>query len=206
MKLILVRHGETSWNKERRVQGADSDIELNEIGLEQAARLGAYLKNENVAAIHASPMRRAVATAAVIASHHRLPVEVDHGLREIRVGELEGMHIADLSTTFSKFLMQRWEGRQETKPPDGETIVELQERVWKVVEAVIRRYRGNDGHSGEATVVIVSHFFVILAIILKALDLPPDCLTKFRVDLGGVSVLEFNDRGTRLLTFNDISY
>lgn len=206
MKLILVRHGETSWNKERRVQGGDSDIELNEIGLEQARKLGTYLKNENIIAVYASPMQRAVATAEAIACHHQLPVEVAPGLREIRVGELEGVSISDLSTTFSLFLMQRWKERGAMGSPDGETIVDLQQRVWKVIEGVMRRHEGSDGRKEGSAVVIVSHFFVILATILKAIDLPPDCFTKFRVDLGGVSILEFNRRGTRLLTFNDTSY
>lgn len=206
MKLILIRHGETRWNKERRVQGADSDIELNETGWVQATRLGAYLKSERVIAIHASPMQRAISTAAAIANHHQLPIEVDQALREIRVGDLEGMSISELNTTFSRFLEQRWQERRGAESSDGETIVELQERVWTVVEAAVDTYRGNDGQDGESAVVIVSHFFVILAIILKALDLPPDCFTKFRVDLGGVSVLEFNEHGTRLLTFNDTSY
>jgi broad specificity phosphatase PhoE len=55
-------------------------------------------------------------------------------------------------------------------------------------------------------VVVVSHYFVTLAIILKALNLPLDCFTKFKVDLGGVSILEIQDYGPRLVTFNDTSY
>jgi broad specificity phosphatase PhoE len=206
LRLILVRHGETSWNKERRVQGGDSDIGLNETGFEQARKLGAFLKKENVIAIHASPMQRAIATAEAIAKHHRLPVEVDQELREIGVGELEGMSLPNLGTTFSQFLMQWWQQRGARESPDGETLVELQQRTWKVIEGLVRRHEASHGHNDQIAVVVVSHFFVTLAIILKALDLPPDCFTKFRVDLGGVSILEFNDYGTRLLTFNDTSY
>jgi broad specificity phosphatase PhoE len=209
VKLILVRHGETFWNEEKRVQGADSDIGLNDTGLEQARRLGTFLKNENIVAIVSSPMRRATATAEAIASYHRLPVEVDQGLTEIRVGELEGMSVSNLSTTFSKFLVQWWQDRGAGKSLDGETLVELQQRAWNVVERLLERHRlvGPDpGHDGEPAVVIVSHYFVTLAIILKALDLPVDCFTRFKVDTGGVSILEIRDHGPRLLTFNDISY
>jgi len=106
LKLILVRHGETYWNHERRVQGGDSDIELNDNGLEQARRLAAFLANEPIIAIFSSPLQRAIATAEVIARHHQLPVEVDQGLRELKVGELEGMSVSNLSTTFSQFLLQ----------------------------------------------------------------------------------------------------
>jgi len=206
LKLILVRHGETYWNDERRVQGGDSDIELNDTGLEQARKLAAFLENEPIAAILSSPLQRAIATAEVIASHHQLPVEIDQGLRELKVGELEGMSVSNLSTTFSQFLMQWWQEGGPMKLPNGESLVELQQRAWKAVERLLERHKTNPEHSEGTTVIIVSHYFVTLAIILKALNLPLDCFTKFKVDLGGVSILEFRDYEARLMAFNDTSY
>ena len=206
MKLILVRHGETYWNDERRIQGGDSDIELNDTGLEQVRKLATFLENEPITAILSSPLQRATATAKVIASHHQLPVEIDQGLRELRVGELEGMSVSNLSTTFSQFLMQWWQDRGTMKLPNGESLVELQQRAWKVIESLLERHKTSPEHSEETTVVVVSHYFVTLVIILKALDLPLDFFTKFKLDLGGVSILEFRDYGARLLAFNDTSY
>ena len=206
MKLILVRHGETCWNAERRIQGGDSDIELNDTGLGQAKKLAAFLKNEPVTAILSSPLRRAIDTAKVIADHHQLPVEIDQGLRELKVGELEGMSVSDLSTTFSQFLMKWWQEGCTMKLPNGESLVDLQQRAWKAVERLLERHKTNPEHKEGITVVVVSHYFVTLAIILKALNLPLDYFTKFKVDLGGVSVLEIQDCGPRLLTFNNISY
>jgi broad specificity phosphatase PhoE len=206
LKLILVRHCETYWNEERRVQGGDSDIELNDTGLEQARKLAAFLENEPIAAILSSPLQRAIATAEVIASYHQLPVEIDQGFRELKVGELEGMSISNLGTTFSQFLMQWWQDGGAMKLPNGESLVELQQRAWKAVECLLERHRTSPEHNKDATAVVVSHYFVILAIILKALNLPLDCFTKFKVDLGGVSLLEFRDYGARLVTFNDTSY
>ena len=206
MKLILVRHGETYWNDERRIQGGDSDIELNDTGLEQARKLAAFLENEPITAILSSPLQRAIATAEVIASHHQLPVEIDQGLRELKVGELEGMSVSNLSTTFSQFLMQWWQDGGAVKLPNGESLVELQQRAWKAVERLLERHKTNPEHNEGSTIVVVSHYFVTLAIILKALNLPLDCFTKFKVDLGGVSILEIQDHGTRLLKFNDTSY
>jgi broad specificity phosphatase PhoE len=199
LKLILVRHGETYWNKERRVQGGDSDIELNDTGSEQARKLAAFLENESIIAILSSPMQRTIATAKIIASQHQLPVEIDQGLRELKVGELEGMPVSNLSTTFSQFLMQWWQDRGATKLPNGESLIELQQRAWKVIEGLLEKHK-------DGTVVVVSQYFVILAIIFKALNLPLDCFTKFKVDPGGVSILEFRDFGARLVTFNDTSY
>jgi len=206
LKLILVRHGETHWNEAGLVQGGDSDIELNNTGLEQARKLAAFLKNEPITAILSSPLQRAITTAEVIASHHQLPLEIDQGLRELKVGDLEGMSISNLRTTFSQFLMQQWQDREAIKLPNGESLVELQQRAWKVIEGLLERHKTSPEHSEDTTVVVVSHYFVTLAIILKALNLPLDYFIKFKVDLGGVSILEFRDYGARLVTFNDTSY
>ena len=206
MKLILVRHGETHWNKDGLVQGADSDIELNDTGLEQARRLAAFLKNEPLIAILSSPLRRAVATAEVIASQHQLSVETDQGLKELKVGDLEGTSISNLPTTFSRFLLKWWQDGEAMKLPNGESLVDLQQRVWRVIEGLMERQRTSSDLNREATAVVVSHYFVTLAIILKALDLPLEYFIKFKLDLGGVSILEFRDYGARLVTFNDTSY
>ena len=199
MKLILVRHGETHWNKDGLVQGGDSDIELNETGLEQARRLAAFLESEPITIILSSPLRRAISTAEVIAGYHQLPVEIEQGLRELKVGDLEGIAISNLRTTFSRFLLQWWQDGEAMKLPNGESLVDLQERAWKVIEGLLEKHK-------DGTAVVVSHYFVTLAIILKALNLPLDYFTKFKLDLGGVSILEFRDFGVRLVTFNDTSY
>jgi len=206
LKLILVRHGETYWNKEGLVQGGDSDIELNDTGLEQARKLAAFLESESITTILSSPLQRAIATAEVIASHHQLPVEIDQGLRELKVGDLEGISVSNLRTTFSRFLLQWWQDGEAMKLPNGESLVELQQRAWKVIEDLLERHKTSPEHNKDTTVVVVSHYFVTLAIILKALNLPLDCFTKFKLDLAGVSILEFRDYGARLVTFNDTSY
>ena len=206
MKLILVRHGETHWNKDGLVQGGDSDIELNDTGLEQARKLAAFLKNEPIIAILSSPLRRAVATAEVIASHHHLAVEIDQGLKELRVGDLEGISISDLRTTFSQFLLQWWQDGEAMKLPNGESLVDLQQRAWKVIERLLEKNKASPEYDKDGTAVVVSHYFVTLAVILKALNLPLDYFIKFKLDLGGVSIIEFRDYGARLLTFNDTSY
>ena len=206
MKLILVRHGETYWNKERRVQGGDSDIELNDTGSEQARKLAAFLENEPITAILSSPLQRTIATAKIIASQHQLPVEIDQGLRELKVGDLEGTSISNLRTTFSRFLLQWWQDGEAMKLPNGESLVDLQQRAWNVIERLLERHKTSPEHNQDATAVVVSHYFVTLAIILKALNLPLDYFIKFKLDLGGVSILEFRDYGARLVTFNNTSF
>jgi len=199
LKLILIRHGETYWNKERRIQGGSSDTELSEVGLKQASRLTSFLKGENVSVIVSSPLKRALDTAKAIASQHKITVKIDAGLKEIEVGEMEGLSLSSLSTDFSQYLMRGWQEGGSGRLPGGESFVELQQRSWACVERLLAEHK-------DRTAVVVSHYFVILAIIFKALGLQLDCLPKFRVDTGGVSIIELNERGPRLVLFNDTSY
>lgn len=199
MKLILIRHGETYWNKERRIQGGSSDTELSEVGLKQANLLTSFLKGENLSVIVSSPLKRALDTAKAIASQHKIPIEVDAGLKEIEVGEMEGLSASSLSTGFSQYLMRGWQEGGSGRLPGGESFVELQQRSWACIERLLAVHK-------DRTAVVVSHYFVILAIIFKALGLQLDCLPKFRLDTGGVSIIEFNERGPRLVLFNDTSY
>ena len=89
VQVILVRHGETDWNKARRVQGGNSDTQLNQSGKEQAESLALRLKQEEVQAIYSSPLLRALDTAQAIARHHQVEVQIEPALKELNVGDLE---------------------------------------------------------------------------------------------------------------------
>ena len=95
--------------------------------------------------------------------------------------------------------MRWWQGGGTENLPGGESLVELQERSWAAIERLLTEYKNG-------TVAVISHYFVILVIIFKALSLPLEYFTKLKVDPGGISVLEFEDYGTRLVTLNDTSY
>ena len=104
VKIILVRHGETEWNKVKRIQGSASDTPLNEIGKAQAERVALRLKNEKIQAIYSSPLQRALHTAQAIARYHQLEVNQTPSLKEINVGELEGVFSADMKVRFDEFI------------------------------------------------------------------------------------------------------
>ena len=133
-------------------------------------------------------------------------MEINEGLKELKVGDLEGMSISNLRTTFTRFLLQLWQDGEATKLPNGESFADLQQRAWMVIEGLLEKHKTGPEPNRSTAAVVVSHYFVTLTIILKALNLPLDCLTKFKLDLGGVSTLEFRDYGARLVTFNVTSY
>ncbi len=198
MRLILVRHGETVWNAQFRVQGGKVDTALSEKGQRQIARLAEVLRDEPIDLILSSPLSRAVITAETIGRHHEAPILTDAGLKEVNVGELDGLSTVNMPQTFTELLLDWWKGGCE-RLPGGESFEELQARTWGVVEPYVREREPKN-------VLVVSHYFTTLSIIFKALEFPMNMLVKFRMDPGCISMLEFGKLGPRLSRFNDTSY
>ena len=106
MQLIIIRHGETLWNKEGRVQGI-SDVELSSVGIEQARLLALSLKDHPIRVIHTSPLKRALKTAEVINEFHRKEIHIHNELMEIDPGDFEGVYYKKLVTCEKDFL-NKW--------------------------------------------------------------------------------------------------
>lgn len=194
LRLILVRHGETHWNRERRIQGGLSDTPLSETGKKQAERLARAFAGEKISAVYSSPLQRALDTAQAIVRPHGLEARVVPALREIDVGQLEGMLLTTLGTNLYQLLVRQQEG-DWVNSPGGESLGDLEKRVWAVVENIAAEHRDN--------IILVSHYFVTLTIICRALGMPLTSLERLRVSPGSKSILDF-ERGKPLLTlFND---
>ncbi len=193
-----MRHGETVWNSERRVQGGGVDTELSDDGRRHILLLGKVFRDEPIDLILASPLRRTAVTAEAIARYHQLPVNSRPELKEVNVGEFDGLSTTEMPQTFTELLLDWWKGGTE-RLPGGESFIELQERAWGVVSPYV-------GDGTPENVLVVSHYFTTLSIILKALELPLHMLVKFRMDPGSISTIEFGRFGARLSRFNDTSY
>src|SRR3990172_8873638 len=99
LRLLLLRHGETAWNRERRYQGW-TDTPLSAEGLLQAEAAARELKEHAFAAVYASPLRRARDTAAAIAAPHRLEVETDPAFKDLGFGQWEGLTLDEARAGF----------------------------------------------------------------------------------------------------------
>jgi broad specificity phosphatase PhoE len=196
IKLILVRHGETAWNRERRIQGGSSDVELDELGRKQVERLALALKEVKIDAIYSSPLKRALDTAIAIASHHQLAVQVEPDLREMEVGELEGASITEIGANLSQFLIQWRQGQGLEKLPGGESVADLADRIWAIIQSINAKYQ-------QGAVVVVSHYFAIVATVCVALGWPLTCLERIRVQTGSISIIDLDDRQPRLVSLSD---
>ncbi|MBI4300111.1 MAG: histidine phosphatase family protein [Chloroflexi bacterium] len=195
MKLYLVRHGETTRNREGRTQGRD-DEPLCEEGRAQAELLGQAFKDCKVAAIFSSPLLRAVDTASAIASHHRLDVNVEESLIEIDQGEMDGLTFTEMRSRFGDVLRQWAADSENVRLPGGESMGDVQRRAWAGVQGIRERHT-ND------SVLLVSHNFVILSIICRAIHLEVSNFRRFRLSPTGVSLLDLGEDDGMLLSFND---
>ena len=138
-ELLLVRHGETDWNRDNRFQG-HADPPLNGVGREQAHALAELLADEPFTAVYTSPLRRAAETAEIVAASHGLtPLEVD-ALREVDVGSWQGLTRDDIERQFPD-QFARW---RDHGPgwEDGESYEEMGSRVVAGLLDIAKRHDG----------------------------------------------------------------
>jgi broad specificity phosphatase PhoE len=163
-QIILVRHGQTPWNKDKIFRGS-KDIPLNETGREEARLAGEWLKDETIQAAYCSPLSRARDTGEAIARLHGLQVLDLPGLTDICYGDWEGLPLAEVKVRYAD-LYRQWETTPHTvRFPQGETLDEVKGRALKAVEEVVRRHPGQ-------TVLLAAHRAVnkVLIAALTGLD------------------------------------
>ena len=200
LKVILARHGETEWNKKHLLQGSRSDTPLNQTGMQQAQALAERLKDEQIKAIYSSPLQRAMYTARVIAQNHGLEVIPLPALREIDMGELEGVPSANLKMHFVEFIGQTGADQQPITLTGGESLGDVQRRAWEAIEST-----GTQHSAG--TIVAITHYFVIVALVCQVLHLPLAQSIHLRLNPGTITTftLEGNNN-THLDLFNEKCY
>jgi broad specificity phosphatase PhoE len=195
LKIILVRHGETEWNKIHRLQGGGSDTPLNETGLQQAESVALRLKGEKLQAVYSSPLQRARRTAEAIVRYHQLPVIAVPALKEIEVGKLEGADSLAMKFRWDQLLSSS--DNEDLKINGVELISEVQKRTWDVITEIALKHT-------EGTLAVVSHYVAIMAIVCSVLDLPLAHIVYLRLDSATITVFTLNEDGAaRLELFND---
>jgi broad specificity phosphatase PhoE len=122
LHLILVRHGETEWNVQRRYQG-QFNVPLSSVGRQQAERIAQRLASQKIDAIYASDLERAWETAAIIAAKHNLAVASEPRLRELKFGVLEGLTFDEAQIQYPE-MITAWL-KDFNQPPQGAESVDL---------------------------------------------------------------------------------
>jgi probable phosphoglycerate mutase len=184
MNILLVRHGETTWNREGRYQGR-TDIPLSEHGQAQVQRLGDRLRSVPIAAAIASPLSRAKTTAEAILAGRSLALELDAGLLEISHGGWEGKLASEVERDHAEMfgVWRTAPGRDAAAGPDAETLGDVEARAWPVLETLCARLGADD------TGLIAAHDAVNRVLLCRVLGLPLQQVWKFRQAPATLNVL-----------------
>jgi len=201
-EILLIRHGETDWNSERRLQG-HLDIALNAAGLRQAQALGQALRNEALDAIFSSDLGRAMQTAQAIAAGRGIDVQIEPGLRERCYGAFEGLRHAEIRERYPD-AYALWQARElDGRLPDGarpaETLREFSARAVGTVVglAVAHKLR---------RIALVAHGGVLECICREARGIGWGAPRDFDIRNTSINRLHWNGNALRVLEWGNIAH
>ena len=200
IRIFLVRHGETEWNRIHRFQGR-SDIPLNRKGKEQARALAQALKEKTITAIYSSPLIRSLETARHIKKFHpSSPLFQEEGLLEMDLGKFEGMEAQRWIIEYPEF-RRIWEKNPASMTmPGGESLQEVQSRAVEALDNILQHY------APESTVVICTHNFVIIAILCHAMQISFDRFRECGQETAAMNVLYKDGERFQVTVVNDRSH
>jgi len=199
MNILLVRHGETSWNREGRYQGR-TDVPLSPSGEAQVTALAARLAHLPIARAVSSPLSRARRTAEIILGERGTPLDLDAGLLEISHGAWEGLLSSDVEAAHAEML-GTWRDRPDRDVPAGpgaETLGDVDVRAWPVLERLAARLGPDD------TALVAAHDAVNRVLLCHILGLPLTRVWAFRQAPATLNVLSGPSlRALQLVRLND---
>jgi broad specificity phosphatase PhoE len=194
-RIILVRHGQTPWNKDKIFRGS-RDIPLNDTGREEARLAGEWLKGETIHAAYCSPLSRARDTGEAIARHHGLPVADLPGLTDLKYGDWEGLPLTEVKVKHAD-LYRRWETAPHTvRFPNGETLDEVKVRALDAVAAVVQRHP-------EQTVLLAAHRAVNKVLIAALIGLDNSNFWRIGQDTTAINCFNVVNGTWHIMLLND---
>ena len=197
-RILAVRHGETAWNRDTRIQG-HTDIALNAHGHWQAQQLAQALRDEPIAACYASDLSRAHETAQAVADRHGHKVEMHVGLRERGFGVFEGLTWVELQAAYPADT-EAWRKRlPDFAPPGGESLLQLQARVVATVNELAARHLGEQ-------VLMVAHGGVLDMLYRLATRLDLQAPRSWELTNTAVNRLLWSPEGLSLVGWADTAH
>ncbi len=187
MRIYLVRHGETEWNRRGRIQGWE-DVPLSREGIRQAYELQNKLKDIELHAAYSSDLSRAIQTAEIIVEPHKIPVTPLWYFREAKRGLLNGLTYRQIEEQFPEFLRSFIKDPYRTRPPEGESLEDAEQRVRQGLEIIREKNAGKN-------VLIVSHALinVVIQSVITNTPVTPETYRQMFMQNGEVVVLEWPD-------------
>lgn len=196
MLLYCVRHAESCYNAEGRIQG-QSDVSLSKLGHRQSEAVAAALGGLSIGAVYASPLRRALQTAQPVAAALKLEIQADPRLMEIHAGLFQGKAREELDQLHPQEFARWKSGDPEFTIPGGESRRDLARRGREAFDEI--------GRSGHEQAVVVAHGGLLSAV-LKALLEIPATRHPFAFHNASISRIELADNQVKLLSLNQVDH
>lgn len=192
-RLLLMRHGETAWNQDARIQG-HTDIELNATGHWQAGRLAAAVAEDPPDLLYCSDLKRARSTAEPLAARLRLALQPDPALRERCFGTFEGQRFVDIEARDPESA-RRWRQRDlDFQPIGGESLREFHARAVAAIEALCHRHAGRH-------IAVVSHGGVLDCLYRAATQTALDAPRHWAIHNACINRLRHGEQGFSLVVW-----
>ncbi len=186
-KVLVVRHGETTWGADGRFAGRE-DVPLTSRGRRQASSVGDRIKALRPSIVLTSPLQRCRLTANAIAGAAGAPVVVSEALLDGLLGEWTGLRPADIENRWPREFAV-WRSDPDAPPPGGESFNDIRGRVGPLLTELVRLYRGH-------TVVLVTHAATTKMILVNALDVPSEAAYRVRIDTASLSGFTIDQDGS----------
>ena len=197
-RLLLVRHGITEFNNTRRFAGY-SDVGMSTNGYRQVEMLGDRLVNEKIDAVSSSDLRRALVTAEVISSGHKVNIVTCPELREMNYGDAEGLTFQEISHLYPKVAESVANFSLRLEFPGGESFERFIKRTSKFLDRLER-------YEPSGTMLIVSHSGPLKVLVCRLLGIDQSHWRQIRIDNASLSIVETYPRGVILSLLNDTSH
>ena len=197
-RLLLVRHGITESNSARKFVGY-SDVELSTAGYRQVEQLRERLVDDKIDAVYSSDLRRALVTAEVISSGHKVDIVTCPELREVNYGNVEGLTFEEISRLYPEVAESLTNFSLRLKFPGGEDFEGFIERASKFLDKLKR-------HTPSQTMLIVSHGGPLRVLVCCLLGIDLGHWRQIRLDNASLSIMETSSQGTIVSLLNDTSH
>jgi len=197
-RLLLVRHGITESNSARKFVGY-SDVELSTAGYRQVERLRERLVDDKIDAVYSSDLRRALVTAEVISSGHKVDIVTCPELREVNYGSVEGLTFEEISRLYPEVAESLTNFSLRLKFPGGEDFEGFIERASKFLDKLKR-------HTPSQTMLIVSHGGPLRVLVCCLLGIDLGHWRQIRLDNASLSIMETSSQGAIVSLLNDTSH
>ncbi len=190
-KIFLIRHGEVA-NAADRCYNGHNDVDLSADGLKQMEKIADRLKGEPLKAVYSSDLQRAAKGARLISERHSVePVSIKE-LRELSYGIWEGKRVEDIKNLYPEEFRARYDDILNYRIQNGETLLEMRERVLPAVKGIINKHTGD-------SIAIVAHAGVIKILLLWSLNMDLRDFYRIQQDYAALNIISFYDNGSAVV-------